>query len=63
MDDLNYIVLSDNYNETGLRFVSMHGHDNKRIGLLIDHESEATLMNWIIDINEGMVLYVNTLTR
>jgi hypothetical protein len=49
---LNYLVLSDNYNDTGNRFVSIHGHDNKGIGLVIDEASEATLMNWIMDINE-----------
>jgi hypothetical protein len=59
-DDLNYVVLS--YNDTGNRFVSLHGHDDRRVGLLIDEASEAELMNWIMDINEGILHLVRFFT-
>jgi hypothetical protein len=46
-DDLEYTVLTENYNETGMKFISMYSVQNESIGMLLDGDSEYILGSWI----------------
>ena len=50
---MEYTVLSENYNDMDLKFISFYSVQNELIGLLLDIESELIFGDWI---QEAIVL-------